>query len=134
MLNPFPDLFTFSFFAPFLLRVVVGAIFIDLGALVFRKERSRWLVSLSTLGIPKPEISLKVLGVIEIVGGLMLIAGAYTQIVALILAIFTLIETYIEYKDPDILKRSLVFYLLIFVILFSLLLSGAGAYAVDLPL
>jgi len=64
----------------------------------------------------------------------MLILGFYTQISALILAIITFAETYIEYKESAILKRNLIFYIILFAILLSLLLSGAGAFAIDLPL
>ena len=64
----------------------------------------------------------------------MLILGAYTQIAALVLALLTFAESYIEYKDPAILRRNLVFYVMLFAIVVSLLLSGAGAYAFDLPL
>jgi len=134
MLNPFPDLLTYSFFAPLILRVIAGLIFIDLGVLLFRNERQRWLISLSTIKAPQPEITVKVLGVIEIAGGLMLILGLYTQIAALALALLTFAEAYVEYKDPAILKRNFVFYIMLLAILLSLLLSGAGAIAFDLPL
>jgi uncharacterized membrane protein YphA (DoxX/SURF4 family) len=120
--------------APFFLRVVAGFIFIDLGLLSWRKERERWVISLKAIRIPKPEVAVRVIGIVEVLAGAMLLAGFYTQIAALILAILTLAEAYIEYKDPAILKRNLVFYILLFAITLSLLFSGAGAYAFDLPL
>lgn len=134
MLNPFPDLLTYSLLAPFLLRLTAGLIFINLGTLVFKGEKNRWLVSLIALKVPKPELVLKIIGCLEIVGGIMLILGFYTQLAALILSIFTLTEIFIEYRDPTILKRNYVFYLMLFAISLSLLFSGAGAYAIDLPL
>lgn len=134
MLNPFPELLVYSMLAPFILRVVVGLIFLDLGFLLFKSEKERWLSSLSVLRVPKPETVIKILGAIKIAGGIMLFAGFYTQIAALILAIIIFAETYIEFKDPKILKRNFVFYVLILTILISLLLSGAGAFAIDLPL
>lgn len=134
MLNPFPDLLNFSFFAPFILRVVVGLVFFDLGVLLFRSEKERWSISLATLKIPNPKLALKILGSLEIALGIMLIIGYYTQLAALVLAIIAFIATYIEYKDPTVLKRNLVFYMLLLAILLSLLLTGAGAFAIDLPL
>lgn len=134
MLNTFPDLLTYSLLAPFILRVVIGLIFIDLGVILFKGEKARWLTSLSILRIPKPEMAVKILGVVEVIGGAMLILGFYTQMTALILALFTFAETYIEYKEPTILKRNLVFYVIVLAILISLLFSGAGAFAIDLPL
>jgi len=134
MLNPFPDLLTYSLLAPFILRVVAGFIFINLGILAFKNEKERWLVSLSTLKIPNPKLTLKILGGIEIIAGIMFILGFYTQVAALVLALLTSAEAYVEYKDPTILKRNFVFYIMLLAIVLSLLLSGAGAFAIDLPL
>lgn len=134
MLNPFPDLLVYSLLAPFILRVVAGFIFIDLGKLMLRRERDRWNTSFTALGFQNPAVMVKIFGAVEIISGLMLIAGFYTQIAALILALLTLCEIYVEYKDPAVLKRSIVFYILLFSISLSLLFSGAGAFAIDLPL
>lgn len=134
MLNPFPDLLTYSLLAPFLLRLIAGFVFIDLGTLLLKKENQRWITSFKTIKIPRPEIATKILAIIQIIGGVMLIVGFYTQIAALVLGLITFIEIYLEYKDPSILKRNLVFYLMTFTILLSLLFSGAGAFAIDLPL
>lgn len=134
MLNPFPDLLIYSMLAPFILRVVLGFIFVDLGLLIFKGEKGRWLASLEALKIPNPQLTVKIIGGVEFLGGLLLLVGFYTQVVVLVLAVLTFAETYIEYKEPAILKRNLVFYVLLLAILLSLLLSGAGAFAVDLPL
>lgn len=134
MLNPFPDLLTYSLLAPFILRLVAGLIFIDLGVLLFKKEKERWLASLSVLRISNPNLAIKIIGGIEVVGGIMLILGFYTQIASLVLTLFVFAETYIEYKQPEILKRNFVFYIMLLAIVLSLLLSGAGAFAIDLPL
>lgn len=134
MLNPFPDLLVYSLLAPLMIRLVLGLIFVDLGILVFKGEKARWKASLTTLRLPRPEIGVKVLGVVQTIGGAMILLGFYTQIAALILAVLTFAEGYFEYRDPTILKRSLAFYVLIFACLISLLFSGAGALAFDIPL
>ena len=134
MLNPFPEFLTYSLLAPFILRLVAGLVFVDLGVFVFKNEKERWIASLSALRVPSPLLYLKILGLIEIAGGIMLVLGFYTQIAALVLALFTFAETYVEYKSPEILKRNFVFYIMLFAIVLSLLLSGAGAFAIDLPL
>lgn len=134
MLNPFPDLLIYSLLGPFILRVVAGLIFVNLGLLAFKGEKERWKVSLSTLRIPNPALSVKILGALEIAAGLMLVLGFYTQISSLILALLTFSEAYIEYKDPAILKRNFVFYTMLLAIVVSLLLTGAGAFAIDIPL
>ena len=134
MLNPFPDLLIYSLLAPFILRVVVGLIFVNLGVLAFKNEKERWLTSLSVLKVPNPKIATRIFGVIEIIGGIMFILGFYTQVAALALGLLTFIEVYVEYKDPVILKRNFVFYIMLLAIVISLLFSGAGAFAIDLPL
>jgi uncharacterized membrane protein YphA (DoxX/SURF4 family) len=119
MLNPFPELLTYSTFAPFILRAVLGLVFLDLGVMKLRRVRLGWVPAL---------------GLLEVIGALMLFAGFYTQIAALAIVITTGIELYIEWKDSQVLKGDFVFYLLLFAISLSLLLTGAGAFAKDIPL
>ncbi|MEX2013558.1 MAG: DoxX family protein [Parcubacteria group bacterium] len=134
MLNLFPDLLMYSLAGPFVLRVLLGLIFIDLGFLKFRSEKNRWLTSFETLGLRPADLFLSLYALLQIIGGLLLLVGLWTQVAALAFAIFTGIELYIEWQAREILKRDMVFYLLIFVISLSLLLTGAGAYAIDIPL
>ena|SRR3989344_6249330 len=134
MLNPFPELLMYSTLGPFALRVVLGLIFLDLGTLKFKSERERWLASFNTLGLRPADLLLSLYAMVEIVGALFLLAGLWTQVAALVFAIFSGTELYIEWRAREILKRDTVFYLLIFSISISLLLTGAGAYAIDIPL
>jgi len=134
MLNTFPDLLTYSLLAPFILRVVLGLIFIDLGLLKFKAEKTRWIASFEALHLKPADVLVSLFGAIQVAGGLMLLVGIYTQIAALLFVILTGIEIYTEYKDAVLLKRNIVFYCLLFTIAFSLLLTGAGAFAFDIPL
>jgi|SRR3989344_2496599 len=134
MLNVFPELLNYSLLAPFILRVVVGLIFIDLGGLIFRSERQRWIASFEALGLRPTNLLIPIYALVQIVGGIMLIIGLWTQVAALALVIITGIELYIEWSAKEILKRDMVFYLLLFTISLSILLTGAGAYALDIPL
>ena len=134
MLNPFPDLLTYAMLGPFILRVVIGLIFIDLGFLKFRNEKRAWLSSFETLGLRPADLFLSLYAILQVIGGLMLLAGLWTQIATLGFVIFTGIELYVEWAAKEILKRDIVFYVLVFAISLSLLLTGAGAYAIDIPL
>ncbi len=134
MLNTFPELLVYSLLAPLILRVVIGIVFIDIGFLIFKKERDNWINTFTFLNIPKKEFCIKIFGGLHIIFGLLLVIGLYTQISALMLSIITFIEIFFEYKNSKIIKRSLVFYMLVLSITISLLLSGAGAFAFDLPL
>ncbi len=134
MLNPFPELFTYSMLAPFFIRVLIGYIFINLGEALFKSEKKSWVTLFETLRIPRPEISTKIFGAIEFVVGIMFFVGFYTQIAALIAIFITFIEAYLEYKESSLLRRDIAFYLLLLAISMSLLFSGAGAFAIDIPL
>lgn len=124
----------YSFLAPFILRLVIGIIFIDLGLLKFRSEKERWLASFETLGLRPADLFLPLYALLQVAGGALLLVGLWTQAAALAFVIFTGIELYVEWTAREILKRDIVFYVLIFAISLSLLLSGAGAYAIDIPL
>ncbi len=132
--NLFPQLFSYSLLAPLILRVVVGFIFLNLGYLKMTKERPGWISSLHILGIKPAGFFTGLLAAVEVLGGLLLLVGAYTQLATLILAIICISELLVEYKEESILKRDMVFYLLLSAICLSLLLTGPGLFARDIPL
>ena len=134
MLNPFPELLAYSLLAPFILRLALGLIFLDLGVLKLRGERGRWIASFEALYLRPADFFVTLYALIQIVGGLLLIVGLWTQVAALAFVIFSGIELYVEWRAKEIFKRDLFFHLLIFVISLSLLITGAGAYAFDIPL
>ncbi|MEK7157490.1 MAG: DoxX family protein [Patescibacteria group bacterium] len=134
MLNTFPSLLTFSLLAPLILRVVLGLIFINLGYLELTVEKKRWTKFFETVHLKPAKMFVIIMGLAEIIGGFFLLTGFMTQIVALVFSIITFGEFYAEYREETLLKRDLIFYLLIFAISLSLLLSGAGLFAIDYPL
>ncbi len=134
MLNVFPELLTFGMLAPLILRVTIGFVILNLGYLKLTKERVRWEASFESLNLKPKELIVKILAFIEIAGGLALIAGFYTQVAALVFVTITFFELYIEQKEEALLVRDITFYLLMFAIALSLLFSGAGFFAFDLPL
>lgn len=134
MLNPFPELLAFSLLAPATLRLVLGLIFIDLGVLKLRGEKERWIETFDTFYLRPADFFVVLYAAIQVIGGALLIVGLWTQVAALAFVILTGIELGIEWRAKEILKRDLVFYLLLFVISLSLLLTGAGAFAFDIPL
>ena len=134
MLNPFPELLNFGLFAPLILRLVLGLLFVNLGYLKFKSEKERWIDSFSSLGLQPARFFVSLFGAIQIIGGIMLLVGLYTQIAALVFSIITFGELVVEYRNERILTRNIVFYLLVLAIGTSLLFSGAGFFAFDLPL
>lgn len=134
ILNVFPELLSYSFLAPMILRIALGVITINLGFLALRTERERWNIFFKGFGITNTNILVTVFAWIEIIGGAALVLGLYTQVAALVFALINFVEMYAEHKDATLVKRNIVFYILLFVISLSLLFTGAGAYSLDLPL
>lgn len=134
ILNTFPDLLTFGMLSPFLLRVVLGLIIVNLGFLKLDKEKKAWQELLETIGIHPSHFFVKTLAFVEILGGALFIAGAYTQLTAIVFSILFFCEAVLEYRQPTLEKRNLTFYILVLTISISLIFLGAGAFAIDLPL
>ena len=134
MLSIFPSLLIFGIFAPFILRVVVGVYFFYTGYKHLQVERENIVKEVARkIGtFAKPLVILTIL--IEVVIGLSLIAGFLTQPMALVGILYILILLWFKNECPIFVKHERVFYIILFAILLSLLLTGAGALAVDLPL
>jgi len=134
ILNVFPELLSFSFLAPMILRIVLGVITLNLGLLKWKTERERWNLFFKGFGATESGVFVTLFALIEIIGGVALILGLYTQMAALIFAVIGFVEIYAEYKESALVKRNITFYILLFAIALSLLFTGAGAYSLDLPL
>jgi len=134
MLSVFPALFTYKLLAPFILRVIVGIVFLELGWLKLGKEKTAWHDFFEMIHFKPSYFFVTLLAVIEIVAGAFILTGYLTQLAALVMAIILFAECYIEMQDGSLLKRDIVFYLLLLAICVSLLFSGAGAFAFDRPL
>ncbi|MEI8338038.1 MAG: DoxX family protein [bacterium] len=133
MLNAFPYLLSYSSFAPLLLRIAVGTYI-----LIFAYENleDKWgeRYNLFKKVSLKPEwFFVLLISGIELTGGTLLIAGAVTQIASISLAVLMLVTIFIKIKEPELLSRSINTYILIFIILVSLIFSGAGNIAGDFP-
>lgn len=133
MLNPFPDLLVLTLLAPFILRVAVGIMFLKSGHVRIKKDYTR-IVMVSPKSIwSLATVSIMWFGILEVLIGLSLVAGFFTQIGALA-GIFVSIFMLSGRGTPSITSQSQAFYILVLAICLSLMLSGAGAIAIDLPL
>ncbi len=99
ILNTFPSLLTFGILAPFILRVVLGLIAINLGVLKLGKEKEEWNELFETIHLRPTKHLVKILAGIEIIGGLMLLVGIYTQITAIVFSVVFFCEMILEYRD-----------------------------------
>lgn len=137
MVNPFPTLLIFSFFAPTVLRITVSIFFLSLGVTYVTKKRvaneellSRYLKSGSYL-------TSWVLGLGYLAIGSLLFFGLLTQIAALLAMIESLCALFLKNRKSELailVPYSESTYTLLAVVSFVLLFLGAGAFAIDLPL
>ncbi len=116
-LSTFPSLLSYGLIGPTLLRWFVALFLIYLG-------RQRWFKAY------------KWTSVIYLVVGVFVGIGFYTQIVALLGCVILVCDVWVDKKSSVgivSLEKKLL-YLLCVIVLISLLFTGAGFFALDLPL
>ncbi|MCE9643837.1 DoxX family membrane protein [Candidatus Parcubacteria bacterium] len=132
MLSIFPELLVYTLAAPLLLRLAAGTLFLLWGAGCFNSSRHALRARLEEWNLPGKE-TVAVLGIMEIIVGSLLIAGLYTQVVALIGAALAAKSAFLSRKEP-FGSASMTVYILVALISLSLALTGPGFFAFDLPL
>jgi hypothetical protein len=128
LVTPFPFLLDFSFFAPLLLRLTLGIYMLSIGATVAKK-----IVDTGTMPQPKLTIGEIAYRAVFIIAGVSLIIGLYLQVSALIVALLMLASIVDKRARilPELYRGE---YTLLLIIAFSLMVTGAGPFAFDLPL
>jgi putative oxidoreductase len=112
-----------------LARVAAGAVFVVFGVGKFSQHATE-VESFETYGLPSPDAFVYAIGVLEIVGGLMLIAGLLTRLAALALAgdmVGAIVVSGV--KEGEVISLTLAPALLVTMLL--LLWAGPGAWALD---
>jgi hypothetical protein len=132
MLNTFPALLTYGFFAPTILRVAAALVFLYMAYTVYQHRAQAAQVPLPLVGVQSwaPGFAVLAYGII----GLSLLLGYYTQIGAILGAIASLKKLFWGKRLQVLFPLSRASSLLLFAICLSLLVTGAGALAFDLPL
>jgi putative oxidoreductase len=93
---------------------------------------------ISSVGLPMPQVAAAIALVVEVAGGVALIAGFGTRVAAIVLAVFTLVASYFFHNywalpaDQQLIPQ-LLFFKNIAVVggLLTLAAWGAGAWSVD---
>lgn len=133
MLNVFPSLLDYSNFAPLILRLVLGLVFVIHGYPKLFTGFSQTVGFFDSIGIKPAKFWVFVVGTVEFFGGIALILGFATQIAALLIAINMLVAIFkVKFKIGFV--NGYEFDLALLIIALSLIFTGAGAYALDLPL
>jgi putative oxidoreductase len=112
-----------------LARVAAGVVFVIFGIGKFSQHATE-VDSFRTYGLPSPDAFVYAIGVLEVAGGLMLIAGLLTRLAALALAgdmVGAVVVSGI--KEGEIISLTLAPALLVTMLV--LLWTGPGARAVD---
>ena len=125
IVTPFPFFLDFSFFVPLILRITLGIYVLAIAASVKKKEED---------GEKKPlKASETIYRILFTIAGISMIIGFYTQISAIVIILMILLALLDKRASltPEISRAEMS---LLAIIAISLLLSGAGPLAIDLPL
>lgn len=131
MLSVFPEILFLSPFAATLLRIAVSVVFLYAAVLQIRRIEILREISVPIVGKGTWIVRASVL--FDTVVGVLLLIGLYTQVAALLGAI-AIVKSLVfapSYLAQIPVSRSTA--ILTTVILLSLLFTGAGAFAFDLP-
>ena len=132
MLNTFPNLLVFGFFAPTLLRVAVACLFFYAAYSAYKHRDAAARLRFPIIGEAPWAGGFTTL--IYAVFGFMLFFGYYTQIAALFAGLTSIKGMLFCKRYPPLFPYPRSTYVLLLAICLSLLVSGAGAFAYDLPL
>ena len=126
MLNTFPQLLTYGFFAPTVLRLTVAIV-------LFYLAYHQWLKRTEIAKVRAfvfPTLSI----IFNLIIGIALFLGWHTQIAALLAIIGFCVGLWLNRRYPHIVILSNATVIILMVTCASLLLTGAGALAMDVPL
>ncbi len=133
MLSLFPNLFTYSLVAPFIIRIVLGAFFLYYGIRHHKEEAAAWNSVWNDKKIGSWTVG-SILAKVEIVIGVLLVLGLWTQAAAILVIVFNKVEWYKKHgmgwsPVPEVWTK-----IFISAMGLALLFLGAGFLATDLPL
>ena len=114
-LSTFPFLLNFQLVAPLILRLAVG-LFVLFSGWQRLKKNHKWL------------------SVVYAISGILLLVGFYTQIASVIALLLNGFDFHIDQKEIPRTTEQKIIHALSSIILISLLLTGPGFWALDLPL
>jgi len=132
MLNPFPIQFL-ALLAYFILRVCVASILLYLG-LSHLKHRHELKEVFTLSWLPFGTVATLVFALTEIIVSLFIFAGAHTQYAVLFVTAMSIKMIFLRqwFNHPTIPPK--IFYVLLLGVSLTLFITGAGAFAFDLPI
>ncbi|QQG42663.1 MAG: DoxX family protein [Candidatus Giovannonibacteria bacterium] len=140
MLSILPQFLDYSFYAPTILRLALGAIFLAHGWQKLVSDKVQFAGWLESMKFRPGKFWAWLVTLVEFLGGIGLILGLLTQLAALVLAIeFLVIIFWVQRGKPFVggpasPAGGREFDFLILLALLALLVLGPGAWSFDLPL
>jgi uncharacterized membrane protein YphA (DoxX/SURF4 family) len=119
-LSLFPSLFSWSLLAPLLMRLALGSVFLFWS---YKKFRGASASSQE-----------KAVAILEALCGALIFVGLWTQAAALVAIVDLLVRIVGKITQKQFLTDGVNYYAILLVLAISLLVTGAGFLAIDLPL
>ncbi len=119
MLSLFPTLYTYEQFAPFLIRVVLGGTLIYFG---YQKVKKHGQSSGSNTTL---------YGIAELVIGVFLVIGLYTQLAALLNAAILVIKLGFKASEGKLFSDGVNYYVLLLTLAVASIFLGPGFWGFD---
>lgn len=121
-------------YAPLILRVVVGITFVVAGWSKIQTGADGIAAFFASAGIPLASIMAPIVMWVEFLGGIALILGLWTHLVAKLLAVIMLVATLmVHLKNGFAGPGGYQLTLTLFAALISIMITGPGKFAVSLP-
>ncbi len=130
----FPQLSRFRDVGPFVLRGSMGVIFAYHGWQKFDNGLEGFKGFVDSLGVPLPEAVAPAVALLEFVGGIMLVAGLLTRVVALLLGIQMIFTTWLVKLDVGLIAQQgagAEIDIALWSGMVALVLLGPGLFALD---
>lgn len=134
MLSIFPGLLPYGLLSATIIRITIGLVILIFGILTLFSKREKISKKLMSRGYPLANFIPWPVGIVQCITGGFLIIGFLTQVAAIVVAYLFIDLMLIDKGGEKIFKQGNLFYIVMILISLSLLFSGAGAFAVDLPL
>ena len=131
----FPHLLDYQMLGIFMLRVTLGLIFIYFVYAKILYERRERIEFFEKLKMRPAKVFFWVVTLTELIAGVGLTIGLYTQAAAIATGGLMVLASFIKHHRPSALPHNTIeFYILLAAASFALLFLGPGAFAFDLPL
>ena len=131
----FPHLFDYQMLGVFMIRATLGLIFVHFAYEKILRAQKERVEFFEELKLRPAKVFFWATTLVELVAGIGLTIGLYTQLAATITGSLMALASLMKKHRPPILPHNTVaFYILLAITSFSILLLGPGSFAFDLPL